>query len=404
MKLRKALTFILALVLCIGLLPMSAFAAEKKETASKPVESRAVDGAIQFSSDEPFTLRTRLHVKYWNGTIEYSYGEERWKVWNGTSTLQSRSVNGREVLYLRGFGNTVISYNLNGTWMISGNNVACKGNIENLLDYRTVAAGEHPEMGERCFRELFNRCMALTVAPELPAETLAPYCYYRMFCLCRNLLKAPELPALELKPHCYEGMFLDCSSLRKAPELNALVMEPYCYSQMFAGCTAITSVQAELPSIKLAEACYRAMFGGCAITTAPKLPATKLESCCYERMFYRCPNLVAPPALPATDLAVGCYFYMFDSCGNLTSLPALPATYLPKNCYYGMFTLCTKIMLSEEPGGAYATPYAVPFDEEASYVGNSALKYMFKGTGGTFTGTPQVNTTYYLHKSNSIVY
>ena len=28
---------------------------------------------------------------------------------------------------------------------------------------------------------------------------------------------------------------------------------------------------------------------------------------------------------------------------------------------------------------------------------------MFFGTGGTFTGTPGINTTYYLHNSCSVV-
>ena len=28
---------------------------------------------------------------------------------------------------------------------------------------------------------------------------------------------------------------------------------------------------------------------------------------------------------------------------------------------------------------------------------------MFTNTGGTFTGTPEINTTYYLNESNTIV-
>ena len=33
----------------------------------------------------------------------------------------------------------------------------------------------------------------------------------------------------------------------------------------------------------------------------------------------------------------------------------------------------------------------------------SALEDMFMGTGGTFTGTPQINKTYYLSSDNMIV-
>ena len=32
-----------------------------------------------------------------------------------------------------------------------------------------------------------------------------------------------------------------------------------------------------------------------------------------------------------------------------------------------------------------------------------ALNDMFAGTGGTFTGTPEINTTYYLSTSNTVV-
>ena len=33
----------------------------------------------------------------------------------------------------------------------------------------------------------------------------------------------------------------------------------------------------------------------------------------------------------------------------------------------------------------------------------SALDSMFVNTGGTFIGTPEINTTYYLDESNTIV-
>ena len=34
---------------------------------------------------------------------------------------------------------------------------------------------------------------------------------------------------------------------------------------------------------------------------------------------------------------------------------------------------------------------------------NNSLYNMFTNTGGTFTGTPEINTTYYLSNTNSIV-
>jgi hypothetical protein len=42
---------------------------------------------------------------------------------------------------------------------------------------------------------MFDRCSSLTVAPELPATTLAKSCYENMFSECTSLIKAPKLPA-----------------------------------------------------------------------------------------------------------------------------------------------------------------------------------------------------------------
>ena len=130
------------------------------------------------------------------------------------------------------------------------------------------------------------------------------------------------------------------------------------------------------------------------------LPATILTDNCYRSMFNNCDNLINCPALPATTLAYNCYRAMFDSCDNLETLPTLPATNLIYGCYNSMFGANSKIKLSETQTGDYQTPYRIPTTGTGT-TANSALNDMFRYTGGTFKGTPSINTTYYT--SNEIV-
>ena len=149
--------------------------------------------------------------------------------------------------------------------------------------------------------------------------------------------------------------------------------------------------------------CYSSMFQGCtSLTSAPSLPATMLEINCYISMFQGCTSLTSAPSLPATTLANSCYSYMFRGCTSLTSAPSLPATTLAGSCYRYMFSGCKKIKLSATASGTYTKAYRIPKSGTGT-TGSSALSDMFANTGGTFKGTPTINTTYYLDKSNTIV-
>ena len=121
---------------------------------------------------------------------------------------------------------------------------------------------------------------------------------------------------------------------------------------------------------------------------------------CYANMFRNCTALTTAPILPATTLAGYCYNGMFNGCTALTTAPALPATTLAEFCYVGMFNSCSLIKLSTTQTGEYQTPYRIP----KSGTGTTALyplTDMFANTGGTFTGTPSINTIYYT--SNTVV-
>ena len=377
---------------------------------------------LTFSSAEPFTIAVGNAKKGWDGILYYSTNASTWSVWDGTTAIASAEHGGEQRIYMRGVGNSKITGGfISYRWVLTGSDISCIGNIENLLDFETVANGKHPAMTEKCYASMFYDCTALTTAPELPATTLATSCYnsmfrgctnlktapelpattladwccYEMFRGCTSLTIAPELPATTLAKDCYENMFMGCTSLTMAPALPAAALAEYCYFNMFQGCTNLTTAP-ELPATTLAEKCYYCMFQGCtSLTIAPELPATTLAKDCYNSMFRGCTNLTTAPALPATTLAEMCYYRMFEGCTNLKTAPELHATILAGWCYCSMFYGCTNIKLSETQSDEYQNAYRIP-TEGTGTTAIGAMGSMFEGTGGTFTGTPDINTTYYM--------
>lgn len=147
------------------------------------------------------------------------------------------------------------------------------------------------------------------------------------------------------------------------------------FDKLFVDCYKLTNAsKLELPVIQLAPYCYASMFANFSDSNS------ELTS--------------APELLPATTLADDCYEYMFSGCTSLTEAPELPATTLADYCYAGMFRGCTAIKLSATQTGEYQTPYRIPTSGTGT-TATVALNNMFYGTGGSFTGTPSINTTYY---------
>ena len=332
---------------------------------------------LTFSSPNSFTLTVGDVTKHWDGTLEYFAADKTWSTWDGTTTLSSVDNDGEYVLYLRGTGNTMITGNSEDfRWVLTGSNIACIGNIENLLDYAMVEAGNHPTMALYCYGNMFYNCTSLIQAPALPATTLETNCYFGMFNGCTSLTQAPALPATTLANYCYRFMFRDCTSITQATSLPATMLAPYCYDSMFQGCTSLIQ--------------------------APALPATTLETNCYFGMFNGCTSLTQAPALPATTLASSCYINMFRDCTGLTQAPALLATTLANYCYQYMFSGCTSLKLSSSKTDEYTQEYRIPITGTGTTATN-AFTGMFASTGGTFTGTPEINTTYYLSSDNMVV-
>ena len=272
---------------------------------------------LTFQSASSFTLRINDNAKHWDGVLEYSTDTTTWSIWSGTTTLSSVA----NKLYLRGTNNTVITggNSTSYSWVLTGTNIDCIGNIENLLDYATVTNGNHPPMADNCYRYMFSSCTGLTTAPELPATTMADYCYYGMFYDCTNLTIAPALPATTLADYCYSYMFSGCTGLTTAPELPATTMADYCYSLMFRDCTSLTTAPA-LPATTMADYCYFYMFLSC---TGLKVSTTKTGSYQYA---WRIPT--SGTGTTASDWNVG---MLTSTGGTFKDNPAINTTYYVEN-------------------------------------------------------------------------
>ena len=295
---------------------------------------------LTFKSSTPMTITPN----YTNAgiTLQYSLDTVTW-----TSIAAKAVTPSAKVIYFRGRATGTKSLftvvNISNAWVFTGaTNLEVNGDITMLI--QDILGGK---------------------VSDVP---LASYCYSNMFYNCTSLIKAPNLPSTTLADNCYSFMLRDCNSLTTAPALPAIMLATDCYAGMFFGCINLT--------------------------TSPMLPATKLAVNCYSNMLRGCNSLTTTPELPATTLATGCYTSMFYGCINLTTVPILPATTLANYCYINMFINCIKIKLSITKTGNYQTEYRVPI-VGTGIDASEALKGMFFNTGGTFTGTPTINTTYY---------
>ena len=219
--------------------------------------------------------------------VQYSFDEKNWIVWD----YKEITIPHGSTVYLKGNNPKGFSKGI-----LQSNRFRMQGKIEAHGNIMSLIFGEKCDANPTipnscCFESLFQGCISLLTAPEMPATTLTKGCYQFMYGWCCSLSVAPELPAKDLQRECYKGMFYGCTSLVKAPSLPALNLADCCYSYMFKDCESLVEAS-ELPATNLAECCYISMFEGCvSLVMAPKLPASDLQPECYKRMFFGCKKL-----------------------------------------------------------------------------------------------------------------
>ena len=261
-----------------------------------PVSGPISFGGLKFTALEDGEIGMHhygTNATYTIPNLSYSKDGVNWTIWYYSNI----SVNKGDVICFKGNNDSICKSTSDYSEFYFTNKISSSGNIMSLL-YGDYYEGKLSLSGrDYCFYKLFNRCISLTTAPELPATTLSIWCYGEMFNKCYSITTTPKLPTTKLLDFCYYSMFYNCTSLVTAPELPATTLAYGCYKGMFIGCKSLTTAPSVLPATTLTAACYNSMFLNCtSLTTAPELPATKL---------------------PSTTLSDSCYANMFGGCSNL---------------------------------------------------------------------------------------
>lgn len=143
------------------------------------------------------------------------------------------------------------------------------------------------------------------------------------------------------------------------------------------------------------------MFNQCAnLIDTPQIVyvnGVSLQESQFSRMFYQCWSLVDASNLsfPDIQLAQLCYDSMFSNSG-VRIPPILRSTHPATLCYQGMFT-GAPIKVSSTQDESYTESFRIPYQgtidsQEYGDITNA----MFNQTGGTFQGTPALNTEYFI--------
>lgn len=332
------------------IIPVSVFSSVKNAAAfgnyakAGVEEPVAIGDFISFSSTEPFSVKTNNSTKTWNGTLEYSIDAETWVIWDGTSAIGNDTR-----LYIRGRNNNKIT---NGVkWVATATaGIKVQGVLETLLDYVSVANGNIPSAKGYCFDRLFSGWDKLTDAGDLIILTLNVQYYCRLlFSSCSSLTKAPVILGTDVAQSACEGMFKNDISLELPPQITITSIAVGGFMQAFLGCTSL------LYPIKMAG-----------VSTMP-------ANACFE---------------------------MYRGCTSLSKIPAFTATSYA-DALLSMFYECPQIKMSETQTDEYQHAYRMPMSGNGTASVSNPFAGMFAYTGGTFTGTPTINTIYYT--SNEII-
>jgi len=331
-----------------------------------------------------------------NSNFKYSYDRISWQSLTEGTYIQ---FNYRNKIYFKG-NNSTMNKNNSTYYHFVGNNIdySVSGNITSLYD-ETMTSTTIPETYFLC--SLFKNEKRLVDASnlKLPATNLATGSYSSMFNGCSNLVYAPQtLPASSITGSSYHSMFKGCSSLITTPQILATSCDSAACAYMFEGCSSLTQAP-QLRATTVGSSSYSYMFKDCSslVSAFSNLPATTLGTFSYYKMFLNCTSLIQTPRISGIRLGAYCCASMFEGCTSLTKLPALRATTLQERCYNRMFYGCSNIKLRTTSSSTYNKIYQIPYGQTGTDA-TDATTDMFTSTGGTFTGTPSINTNYYTSK------
>ena len=221
-------------------------------------------------------------------------GRQTWNLWD-YSDITLANVDDKVYFYgdnIDGFSKSEYDYSI---FTLSGQ-LSVSGKIMSLI----TRYGDRDIPNAHCFRELFKKAGALKDAQNLvlPSNT-TDSCYQSMFWMT-GITVAPNLPAETVTKRSYMQMFQHCGSLTTIQSFGmkrfdtSSSADSACCNNMFSECGSLVNIPDVLEPTELAPDCYYYMFRNCgSITKAPMLPAknTTNERNVYYGMFDGCSSL-----------------------------------------------------------------------------------------------------------------
>ena len=344
-------------------------------------ESNIAENSLEFVSDNSFTMNT---TKLWDGTIEYNNGNGNgWTAWDG-SQISSSNIGGRQRIYFRGSNNTYImgsNGSRNNAWKITGSNVECNGNLDNLLDYNTAKEGNIPTRAAYCFYHMFDSCEALVKIPALGKTFSTPI---------TNLNRtAPN--------HCFAYMFYNCSNILEPADLVYYGAGNYSYMAMYQNCIKLTK-GVEFRSGDAGEQAYSHMFYGCSSLEEVKSFGSSQGEYIFYRTYSHCNSIKTIPDIVYshgyTSKNNNPFKETFSSCLGLKKYPIITTDGSSEINDYGdnfYYMFLDSILPLYTNSDTDLVPYIVPNDKKAY----SDVIISFYGSGDNRI---KLNTTYYMKK------
>ena len=337
---------------------------------------------LSFISEEAFSL-SKTEYFTTDGTIEYCLGTpsaSSFTTWNNETLTATKADDNKYYISLRGIGATYVTSSTENVMeaplsMSATKAVECKGYVENILDYASIARGESPAMADKyalagllkklsklttppsfystslksyCYAKMFEECTSLTYAPSLPALDVPEAAYALMFYKCSNLVTANKISATKIGKSGCQGMFGNCTNLETIPSLDFEEVGESGCGQMFIYCSSLQSIS-DLKSITVPNSAYMWMFYGCeSLQSAGRIYAKYLGESACDRMFQLCKSLVNPPVLDFETTSLNSCLGMFINCTSLIASPQLNINVIETEACENMFNGCSAIKTAGE--------------------------------------------------------
>ena len=190
-------------------------------------------------------------------TIEYSLNDGTWTQITAAATPVSITVSVGDTVKFRGineqyatsksaysgFGQGEGGTSGQSSYDSDAAEFNISGNIMSLVYGDNFAGQTTFSGGTYNFCSIFKKAKCVSAENLiLPALTLTQYCYRAMFSWCTYLTMAPALPATTLAKGVYWYMFERCA-ITTAPELLAETLVAECYGSMFTYCSSLNFIK-----------------------------------------------------------------------------------------------------------------------------------------------------------------